>query len=131
MGYFELFPKPETKQIKGDFIISLLEDSKVHYNAMANAWMIPDYYVRQLIEGNVEPIKFEKKSLLVDKVIFNPPATIIKWKDGTKTIVKCQGGEPYDPEKGFALCFVKRVYGNNARYYTIMKSLIDKEFLND
>ena len=29
----------------------------------------------------------------IKDVIFNEPATIIIWKDGTKTVVKCQEGE--------------------------------------
>ena len=28
-------------------------------------------------------------SLNVSKIIFNPPATIVFWEDGTKTVVKC------------------------------------------
>lgn len=67
------------------------------------------------------------KKLEIDRVIINPPATIIKWRDKTKTVVKCQDKEPYDPEKGIALCFVKKLYGNNAKYYTIMKQIIKKE----
>lgn len=43
-----------------------------------------------------------------DKLILNPPATIIIWNDGTKTVVKCTEGDPYDPEKGVALCFLKK-----------------------
>ena len=39
----------------------------------------------------------------ITKVIFNDPATIVFWKDGTKTIVKCQEGTSFDPEKGLAM----------------------------
>lgn len=39
----------------------------------------------------------------IKKVIFNDPATIVFWKDGTKTIVKCQEGAAFDPEKGLAM----------------------------
>lgn len=39
----------------------------------------------------------------IEKVIFNDPATIVFWKDGTKTIVKCQEGAEFDPEKGLAM----------------------------
>ena len=35
-------------------------------------------------------------------MIFNAPATIVFWKDGSKTVVKAQGDE-YDPEKGLAM----------------------------
>lgn len=50
-----------------------------------------------------------------DKVIFNDPATIVLWKDGTKTIVKCGENDTYDKEKGLALCFMKKALGNKSR----------------
>lgn len=46
------------------------------------------------------------------KVIFNEPATIILWNDGSKTVVKCTDGEEYDPATGFAMAYVKKLYGN-------------------
>ena len=42
-------------------------------------------------------------SLSIKDVIFNPPATIVFWMDGTKTVVKDQGEVFYDPEKGIAM----------------------------
>ena len=50
-------------------------------------------------------------------VIFNDPATIVLWSDGTKTVVKTQDGEPYDPEKGMAMAFCKKLMGDNKRDY--------------
>lgn len=46
----------------------------------------------------------------IDKVIFNDPATIVIWKDKTKTVVKCHN-EQYDREKGLAMCIAKKVFG--------------------
>lgn len=57
------------------------------------------------------------KELKYKKVIFNNPATIILWEDGTKTVVKCQNGETFDPEKGMAMCFMKKMLGNKYDYY--------------
>jgi hypothetical protein len=56
----------------------------------------------------VTPIRCDIK-----RVIFNPPATIILWNDGTKTVVKCQNGEHFDAEKGFALAYLKKLLGND------------------
>lgn len=53
----------------------------------------------------------------VKKVIFNPPATIVYWFDGTKTIVKVQDGEIFDKEKGFAMACAKKFFGNKSNYY--------------
>ena len=50
-------------------------------------------------------------------VIFNDPATIIFWADGTKTVVRCQDGEAYDPEKGLAMAISKKALGNTREYY--------------
>ena len=68
---------------------------------------------------------------LVEKVIFNKPATIIFWADGTKTVVKCQKDkngryEKYDKEKGLALCYMKKALGNKYDYYSLVKNIIEK-----
>lgn len=57
----------------------------------------------------------------IEKVIFNPPATIVQWKDGTKTVVKCQDGDEFDWEKGLAMAYVKRAYNNERTYYGLFK----------
>lgn len=52
----------------------------------------------------------------IEKVIFNEPATIVKWVDGTKTVVKCQEGDYFDPEKGLAMAIAKKAFGNKGNY---------------
>lgn len=66
------------------------------------------------------PAKKEKTlSMTIEKVIFSPPATIIIWDDNTKTVVKAQEDEPYDPEKGMAMCIAKHIYGDCGSYYNV------------
>lgn len=48
----------------------------------------------------------------ISRVIFNNPATIILWADGTKTIAKTHGDDAFDPEKGFAVACAKKLLGN-------------------
>lgn len=48
---------------------------------------------------------------LIKKVIFNGPATIVIWKDGTKTVVKCMDGDDYDREKGFMMAIIEYLLG--------------------
>jgi len=60
--------------------------------------------------------------LWVQRVIFNDPATIIFWMDGTKTVVQCSGNEPFNPYYGFCAAVAKRVYGNNSRVQKIVKN---------
>lgn len=62
----------------------------------------------------------------IKDVIFNPPATIIKWADGTKTVVKTQGDEAYDPEKGFAMAVTKKYFGNEGNYYNEINNWVSK-----
>lgn len=59
-----------------------------------------------------------------ERVVFNGPATIAFWSDGTKTVVKCQDGEPFDPEKGVALAMLKKYFGGS-RFNDVLKKLID------
>lgn len=49
----------------------------------------------------------------IKRVLFNAPATIIFWEDGSKTVVKAQNGDWYDPEKGFVLAYLKKLLGND------------------
>ncbi len=56
------------------------------------------------------------KPLTIENVIFNPPATIVFWSDGTKTVVKADG-EAYDPEKGIAMAISKKLMGDNKYEY--------------
>lgn len=57
----------------------------------------------------------------IEKVIFNYPATIVFWGDGTKTVVKCGEDEKFDPEKGLAMAISKRFLGDKGNYYNEFK----------
>lgn len=50
--------------------------------------------------------------LTIKKIMYKPPATIIFWNDGTKTVAVCEKGDVYNRELGFALCVLKKKYGN-------------------
>jgi hypothetical protein len=65
---------------------------------------------------NITPSPFSIK-----KVIFNGPATIVYWADGTKTVVKAQPGEVYDREKGLAMAISKKALGNKGNYLETFK----------
>lgn len=64
-------------------------------------------------------------NLAIKDVIFNPPATIVFWMDGMKTVVKDQGEVFYDPEKGMAMAVAKKAFGNQGNYYNQFKKYID------
>lgn len=63
----------------------------------------------------------------IKRVIFNNPATIILWNDGTKTVVKCGNRDKFDPEKGLAMAIVKKMSGNAGRYYRIFTKWLPGE----
>ena len=60
----------------------------------------------------------------IERVVYNDPATIVFWKNGKKTVVKCQNGEKFDKEKGLAMAIVKYMCGNTATYYEVFKEYI-------
>ena len=63
----------------------------------------------------------------IKNVIFNDPATIVFWEDGTKTVVKCHDGDEFDPEKGLAMAIAKKAYGNKGNYCNKLKKWLPKE----
>lgn len=58
-------------------------------------------------------------------VVFNGPATIIFWADGTKTVVKAIYDE-FDPEKGLAMAIAKKALGNKGNYFNVIKRWTDE-----
>jgi hypothetical protein len=85
-----------------------------------------DEWVKKQIP-KTNPNISKPKHPIVDKAIFNDPATIVFWKDGTKTVVKAQEGDKYDPEKGLAMAFSKKMFGNEGNYYDQFTKLLPKE----
>lgn len=68
----------------------------------------------------------ERKRMEIVRVIFNDPATIVFWADGTKTVVKATN-EDFDPEKGLAMAISKRALGDKANYYDVFKKHLNKK----
>lgn len=63
----------------------------------------------------------------IQNVIFNDPATIVFWADGTKTVVKCQEGDIYSPETGLAMAISKKALGNKGNYCEVFKKWLPEE----
>lgn len=73
------------------------------------------------IERNNQEVPKARVSIKIDRVIFNNPATIVFWSDGSKTVVKCQEGDVFSKELGLAMCICKQVYGNKGSYNDVFK----------
>ena len=78
----------------------------------------PDAYCEHHEYGLRDTCRF---SIKPTKIIFNGPATIVFWDDGTKTVVKCTEREMFDYEKGVALCYMKKLLGNDNSFKHIFK----------
>lgn len=68
----------------------------------------------------------ENKAIKIKDVIFNNPATIVFWSDGTKTVVKAEN-EPFDREKGLAMAISKKFLGNKGNYFETFKKFIKED----
>lgn len=68
-------------------------------------------------------ITFSSDKTFIKDVIFNNPATIVIWADGTKTVVKAEN-EVFDPEKGLAMAISKKFFGNKGNYFNVFKKWI-------
>ena len=62
--------------------------------------------------------------LAVTDVIYNDPATVVYWSDKTRTVVKCQPGDTYDPKTGFLLALCKKVCGNTGNYNDLLRECV-------
>lgn len=86
-------------------------------------------YSRQSMEQakKNDIVKFGMCSVSIRKVIFNDPATIVLWSDGTKTVVKCGPEDTFDMEKGLAMAIVKKMAGNDNRFHKVFKQYTKKK----
>lgn len=80
----------------------------------------------QLIERTQNNMTHKTVMDTIRQVIFNPPATIVIWRDGSKTVVKCGENDIFDPEKGLAMAISKRAFGDNRDYYEIFAKWVGK-----
>jgi hypothetical protein len=79
----------------------------------------PTLRISPLLAPNIRPE-------FISKVVFNDPATIVFWADGTKTVVKAVD-EPFDKEKGLAMAICKKIFGNKGNYFNVIKEWTEKE----
>ena len=111
-------------------------------NSYVNAYTkaIADYFSRKdnlttedratakcLINSIYGMVSMPTDTVFLKNVIYNDPATIAFWSDGTKTIVKAQPGDIFDPEKGLAMAIAKKACGNTGNYYNSFKKWLPKE----
>ena len=59
----------------------------------------------------------------IDHVKFNGPATIVFWKDGTKTVVKHDGKGRKDKRLAILYAFIRKIYGEGKPYNNILNEI--------
>ena len=57
------------------------------------------------------------------KIIKNGPATVVFWKDGTKTVVKCAPETTPSDYDAFTAALAIKIFGNNSRLKKMIKFL--------
>lgn len=91
------------------------------YNSSGERYKLTDKYTVTEDPYCKLVIEFKPK-----KIIFNKPATIVYWEDGTKTTVKCHTEDKFDSEKGLAMAILKKISGNTGAFNEVLK-----DWLND
>lgn len=62
----------------------------------------------------IEEVEEEQNNYLAyERIIFNDPATIVLWADGTRTVVKACKGDKFDKGVGLKTALLQRVFGKN------------------
>lgn len=74
---------------------------------------------------------YQKAMSRIKNVIFNDPATIVFWNDGTKTVVKCGKDDTFDPEKGLAMAISKYFFVNAGYFNDVFKKWVPKKGESD
>lgn len=67
--------------------------------------------------------KFFETKPHIDHVKFNGPATIVFWKDGTKTVVKHDGKGRKDKRQAILYAFIRKIYGEGKPYHNILNEI--------
>lgn len=74
---------------------------------------------------------YQKAMSKIKNVIFNDPATIVFWNDGTKTVVKRGKDDTFDPEKGLAMAISKYFFDNAGYFNDVFKKWIPEKGESD
>lgn len=108
------------------------------------AFKDPEYFNRSvdLVNDTVKKYVMEDvmrtheifcKSLVPNptKIIYNPPATIVFWTDGTKTVVKCCEEDEYNEYYGFLCALGKKIFGTNRHLKKMIDEKAERHYIED
>ena len=121
--------KYEWDEIDRTFKVKCLDGSRLIYNDVVEFKIVEscrEHFTVKIRYGHAEFTRYDlmtkttKETSKIKNVIFNDPATIVFWSDGTKTVVKCGENDIYDPEKGLAMAVAKKYLGTNKSHSNYM-----------
>lgn len=91
------------------------------------------YQLEQVTQPGVrrpEEIKRRETLILkkhgIEKIIYNKPATIVYFNDGTKQVVKISPNDVFNHIDGVLMCIIKKLYGSEEVYRVIKRDLYKK-----
>ena len=116
-------------QDQNDDAVYNIDGSSIYHNMIKPADLSTFYRTGlfKIMERRINEMKNNYRVPQIKDVIYNDPATIVFWMDGTKTVVKCGDYDIYDPEKGLAMAIAKKTLGNQGNYYETFKSWLPEE----
>lgn len=119
--------------------MSTMISEKMYNMYMNSSYGVEGISARNVATGTIDNASVSNRKVAynsmwkrtkIKNVIFNDPATIVLWSDGTKTVVKCGENDIYDPEKGLAMAVSKKYLGTNkshSNYMDEFKKWLPKE----
>ena len=87
-----------------------------------------------ILTGDIKPqdssfllsLPFKESPIQVERVIFNEPATIVFWADGTKTVVKTSPNDKFDKEKAILWAYmIKNSPGSKTQVQKEVAKLVE------
>lgn len=127
---------PESKQTTTTITAKTKEDNRTFFDDEMLDFLLKEVMekkAKETVENLERDLEGKKRDDIkefsndIDHVLFNNPWTIVFWKDGSVTRVKCQKGDTYDKEKGFAIAVIKHIFGDTNYFNTIFKKWVPEE----
>lgn len=120
------------RTVDGETMITLdtghtfqFKSNDIYWDKGHNCFINKPYYLGALNTARAKEAT-AMNTAAIKNVIFAPPATIVYWSDGSKTVVKCSEKDVFDPEKGLAMAIAKRCGGNKGSYYKEIQNWVEK-----
>lgn len=94
-------------------------------------WEMKDGNGNIVLSHTIKQSKLSRQEKLdpknIKKVIFNPPATIVIFRDDTKVVAKAHN-EDFDEEKGFMACMMQIMFPSRAEFNRVIDKGIEESY---